>query len=248
MRESLQRLSRWVWLVNGVILLATLVVTGISLLVGWVVYGRGAPAGEPEAVQARDSTAHPPPAIRYDPPLTLPGTAARLVLVREGRGLPTPPIPPAASYRAGGAVVNVAFIEGDGGGRLLFDRPARVAAIAFPGAPEWLSGPLESAPQQSHIVYAVADRDTDGDGRVGELDDIQLYASAMDGSGLTALLPAGLRLAGMHRLGDRWMVSALEGRGAARRQRAFIYDESSGLRPFTTMDSLATRAGRILSP
>jgi len=245
MRESLQRLSRWVWLINGVILLLALVITGISLLAGWLAYGVDR-TGEPASVQ-RDTAQPAPPVIRYDPPQALPGTDARLVLVREGRGLPTPPIPPTAAYRAGGAVVNAAILRADGSGRLLFDRRVRIAGISFAGAPEWLAGPLEPAPEQRHVAYAVADRDTDGDGRVGETDDVQLYVSAVDGGGLRALLPAGHRLVGLHRLGDRWMVSALQGRGAARRQRAFIFEPATGLRPFATLDSLAARAGQLLS-
>ena len=246
-RESLQRLSRWVWLINGLILLATLVVVGVTLLFGWITYGRGAASPDAEKPVVADSPAVPPPAIRYDPPQELPGTSVRMVLVREGRGLPTPPIPPAASYRAAGAVVNVAFLDADGRGRLLFDRPVRIGAVSFPGAPAWLAGPLEPGAAQGHIAYAVIDADTDGDGRVGEMDDVRLYASALDGAGLRSLLPDGHRLVGMHRLGDRWMVTALQGRGPGRRQKSFIYDETAGLRPFTTMDSLAVRAGELIT-
>jgi hypothetical protein len=245
LRESLQRLSRWIWLINGVILLSALVVTGLAMLAGWLSYGRGG-ADPVEQDSATGGVAMAAPVIRYDPPLDLPGSATRLVLVREGRGLPTPPIPPVGSYRAAGAVVNVALLDGGGRGRLLFDRPVRILSVSYAGAPEWLYGPLQPGASQTGIAYAVIDGDTDRDGRIGEMDDVRLYVSALDGAGLHGLLPPGHRLVGMHRLGDRWMVTTLQRQGPVRRQSSFLYDEASGLRPYTTMDSLAARAGELL--
>jgi hypothetical protein len=200
------------------------------------------------ADSARDTVGTPPRIIRYDLPEAIEGTGTRIVLVREGRGLPSSPLPSAGAYRAAGAVVNVAFVDPDGGVRLLFDRPARIFWVSYPGAPEWEAGPLPSTAGQRQIAYAAATVDSNRDGQVDLSDDPQLFMSSLEGDGLRPILPGGLRFEGMRPLrAGLWLVSALEGSGAGRRQRAFVFSAETGeVRPFAALDSMAIRAGDVL--
>jgi hypothetical protein len=247
-RFGVAAVSRWVWLINGIILLGVMIVLGVAMLVGWATSGSGDRAAQSDSIDHTDTIRAPRTSIRYDLPEPIEGTATRVVLVREGRGLPSGPLPSAGAYRAAGAVVNVAFMDVDGSVRLLFDREARVFWVSYPGAPEWVSGPLGVEPGQRQIVYAAATRDSNGDGRIDVADDPRLFMSSLEGRGIRAVLPEGLRFEGMRSLRPGlWLITALEGSGASRRERAFLFAVETGeLRPYGALDSVAARAGSIV--
>lgn len=244
MHPRLERVSRWVWLANGVIVLLVLVVTGVAMLTGWLTDGRATASADQAAVPQEGVP--PSAAVRYDAPLPVVGSATRLVLLRETRGLPTGPLPSPAYGRGAGAVVNVALLAPDGTARLLFDRPVRVAWLSFPGAPEWAVGPMAADSAQRFAAYAVIEEDTDRDGELGITDDVRLFVSTLDGGGLRGVLPAGHRLEGARALADgRWLVATL-GPGTPRPQRAFILDPGRlTLTPFAALDSAAAQAAAI---
>lgn len=228
-RLPVARLSRWVWLINGILLLGALATAGVVMLVGWLMYGR-APA---PAEVAADSTprAARPAGVRYDAPVPIPGSRVSLVLMRSGRGLPSGPLPSGAAYRAAGEVVNVGFLLPDGTARLLLDRPARIQWISYPGAPDWLAGPLEPSAGPPRIAYAIASDSTGP----------SLFVSGLDGTGLRRVLPDGLRVQAVRALpGGAALVAAAGEVG----QRAFLL-EGDSLRPFAALDSLAVTAARI---
>jgi hypothetical protein len=240
----LDRTLKIVWLAIGLLLLAGIVVAGISVLLSFVQSG-----GEPSASSPREATAAQSAsaaALRYDAPVSIHGSPWRLIAVRRSTD--------AADYGASSgapsrAVVNVVFLGPDGSARLLLDRPAFVRAIDVPGA-----GSPDSAARW--IAYEAAFTDTDGDGQLGAGDRVGLYVTALDGTGFRPVLPKGT-VPRAHAVLDpgHLLVLALvppaDPLAPERRweERAFVHDAASGTtRPLAAVDTLVARASRILRP
>ena len=257
------RLLKRVWLVNGFLVLALLVLGGGAILVAlvseWRGESRAAVAAPAAGTAARDAQ---PRAVRFDAPLRVRGTETRIVLVRNGAGYQTTPMAPVGGFAASksyasredGPLVNVIFLPpGNAPGRLLFDRRAFIKEVSYPGESYGRADSL-----QTWISYEVALDDTDGNGQLDDEDLTALFVSDLDGKNLRRVLPAGWQLRAHQPLGDGHtiVVTALQApAGADARdwkeheapERAFLYDVPSGqLRPFAALDSLAAQAGALL--
>ena len=271
--EKSDRLSRRVWLVNGFIVLAVCV-TAVGLL---IFAAFSALRQDPESsVRAPAGTAAAPVApraVRYGAPVTVRGTATRLVTVHHGKA-DQPDEPRAygmydSGYSGGdysgqyGPPVNVIFLTpGAPEARLLLDRPAYIRELRYPGASEGGDGmrtpgsPAEYDSLQTWISYEIADRDTNGDGELSAEDRAVLFVSALDGSALRRVLPEPFWLLSHARTPDRRgiVVLALEPPRGVKdpdveqmRQRSFLYDLASGrLLPYTALEAAADRAARIV--
>lgn len=240
------RVLRWVWLVNGVLLLALLVFAGGFVAIGALANlggGSPAPSRPPSADSARAKEASGP--IRYDTPLPVRGSATRVVLIRRGTGYAYSSTASSTSTGGEGAVVNVAFLDGSGA-RLLLDRPGFIRRVRFPGRePE---APGDSALRW--IVYEMALEDSNADRVVDDRDRRSLYVTDLGGRGLRRVLPAGFELREWAGEPDGSVVATgLElapAPGGGMRQRAFVLDPAGTVRPYAALDSVAALAGRIV--
>lgn len=253
MTSRVQRLLRPVWLINGILLLALLVLGVLFVAGAWIVDltadDEAAPATPPRKVE------EPAPVVRYAAPSPIRGGDARIVLIRRGaEGRRSAGFSPSAyDEQADGQVVNVGFL-GAGGARLLLDRPAYVSAVRWPGD----EGQREGMARDSllrWVVYEMALEDGNGDGRHDHRDARSLYLSALDGTGLRRVLPQGFLLQAWQVNEDGSLfVSALQAPAGDRRevdenrlpQRAFLVGADGQARPYAAMDSLATAAARTL--
>lgn len=236
------RMLRWVWLINGIVLLGLLVAGGVFVLIGALAgMGGGGAAPGPEA-RADSSGAEQAPPLRYDPPVAIRGSQARLVVIRRGTGYTYRNMSSSARGPEAPAV-NVAFLDA-AGARLLLDRPAYIAHLRYPGqaaadargdTPRW-------------IVYEAALADTNGDGRVDSRDRRSLYVSGVDGRGFRRVLPEGYELRDWAGEPDGSLVATavqLQPGSAAMPERAFVLDAAGAVRPYAALDSAVAAAGAI---
>ncbi|HEX8696011.1 MAG TPA: hypothetical protein VF746_26585 [Longimicrobium sp.] len=249
MSSRVDRLLRWVWLINGILLLALLAIGTLFVLGAWITDLAAGDPAVPAAPKGGASGPERPRAVRYDAPAPIRGSDARIVLVGHGQGYR-----PAAGERgmdsgdgtSEGPIVNVAFLDGRGG-RLLLDRPAYVAEVRWPG--DERAGPDSTL---RWIVYEMALEDGNGDGRLDHRDPLGLYVSDLAGGGLRPVLPRGFRLRGWEPRADGTLfITALPqpARGAdpdQLPQRSFLVGPDGQARPYAALDSLAEAAGRIL--
>jgi hypothetical protein len=254
-------MDRWLkrlWMVNGVLLLALLILGTGALLVSWLsgAFSRN------NAVIAADTTRGAPAkprAVRFSPPREIWGTKTRVVIVRYGKGQQ------GAGFGSGsdmssreyysldgdrgsaGPVVNLIFLSGTEPGHVLLDKPAYV---------DWFDSPTaKSDSLQRWIAYHIAFDDTNKDGRLDSDDRVDLYLSDLDGTHLRRVLPPGMRLLHQDPVGDgrHLIVTALQvpndwrGSDDELRERAFLYDVQTGATtPHVGLDSLVQRAARVL--
>jgi len=244
MMTRVDRVLRWVWLINGVLLLALLVFAGGFVAIG-ALANLGGRSPAPSSAAGRDSAraAEAGGPIRYDTPVPVRGTATRVVLIRRGTGYAYSST--ASSIPAGGegAVVNVVFLDASGA-RLLLDRPGFIRRVRFPGRePE---APGDGALRW--IVYEMALQDTDANSTVDDRDRRSLYVTDLGGRGLRRVLPEGFELREWAGQPDGSVVATgLElAPGGRMRQRAFVLDPAGAVRPYAALDSAATQAGRIV--
>jgi hypothetical protein len=242
------RVLRWVWLINGVLLLALLVFGAGFVAIG-ALSGRGGGSPASSALdKGADSvrTAEAGGLIRYDPPVPVRGRATRVVLIRRGTGYTYSSTASSTSSGGEGAVVNVAFLEG-GGAWLLLDRPGFIRRVRFPG-----HDPAEAAGDSAlrWIVYEMALQDSNADSTVDDRDRRSLYVTDLDGRGLRRVLPEGTELREWAGQPDGSLVATgLElapAAGGRMRQRAFVLDPEGAVRPYAALDSVAAEAGRIV--
>jgi len=254
-------IDRWLkrlWMVNGVLLLALLVLGTGALLISWL----SGTFGGKNAVLAPDSTRGPtdtPRAVRYSAPRPIWRTKTSVVVVRYGKGQQRTPLGLGSEMSGSGfyaydgdryedgPVVNLIFLTGAQPGRVLFDKPAYLGWFDYPRSKE---DSLER-----WMTYHIAFEDTNKDGRLDGDDRDDLYVSDLDGSNLRRVLPSGMRLLGEEAVGDgrHLLVTALEvpkdwrGSDDELPQRAFLYDVSTGTAtPHAVLDSLVLRAARVL--
>lgn len=257
-------MDRWlkrIWLVNGVALLGLLLFglgAALFAVIGdWrgdkaIAVAAPAPDGGPREDAGRVR------AVRFDVPEEMRGTKTRIVFVRNG----TADLPESGSgsfernqYSGGqsdGPIVNLIFLPADGSpGHLLFDRPAWVKDVSYPGKDYGHADSL-----QTWITYEAALEDSNRDGQLDQEDELQLFVSDLEGRGLKPVLPAGWRFKEYESLHDSraLAITAIEAphpgkdydeRRAA--ERAFLYDVPSGrLQSFAALDSLVAHAGKLL--
>lgn len=245
-QSRVDRVLRWVWLINGVVLLALLAFGAVFVAIGALSgLGGGGPASTPAKTAADTSAAAGAP-IRYDPPVPVRGSTVRVVLMRRGTGYTYSSTASSTSSAGGeGAVVNVAFLE-DGRARLLLDRAGFIRRVRFPG-----NDPAEAAGEGAlrWIVYEMAPADTNGDGDVDDRDRRSLFVTDLSGRGLRRVLPEGYELRDWAGQPDGSLVATgLElssSAGGRLRQRAFVLDPAGGVRPYAALDSVAAEAERI---
>jgi len=245
----LQSVLRWVWLIIGLLLLV-LLVSAVVFVARESLGGRGGATSAADSMR-HDSAARETAArqLRYDLPQPVAGGALRVVLVRSGSGYDAESY--SRSSRGEGAIVNVAFLEGDGA-RLLLDRPARIRTVAFPGA-RGMGREMDGTARDDSlrwIVYEMALDDTDGNGRIDELDSRTLYVSGLDGHGLRRVLPRGFEVRDWGvQPGGSLVVTALQlGKGKEPlRQRAFVLDAAGAVRPYAALDSVVGVAAGIVA-
>jgi hypothetical protein len=255
MNSRVERLLRWVWLVNGVLLLALLVLGVVFTAGAWIVDLTAGGEGAVSVAPRRDAgTEERRMALRYGAPETVRGSATRIVLIRRGQaGRSSVGYGSSSPDRGEGPIVNVGFVDA-GGGRLLLDKPGYVASVRWPGSTIQPSGMTSDTLLRS-VVYEMALEDGNGDGRLDHRDPGALYLSALDGTGLRRVLPAGYTLRGWEvREDGSLFVSALQAPAASRGgvdedrlpQRAFLVGADGEARPYAALDSLAAAAARVL--
>ena len=243
--SRVDRVLRWVWLINGVLLLLILLGSAVFVAIG-ALSGMGGGSPAPTAVATTDSAGSAAEApVRYDLPVPVRGTATRVVLVRRGSGYAYSSTASSAPAGGEGAVVNVAFLDA-AGARLLLERAGFIRRVRFPrrGADE----PGADSTLR-WIVYEMALKDTNRDGAVDDRDRRSLYLTDLDGRGLRQVLPDGYELRDWAAQPDGSLVAtALElapAAGGRMRERAFVVDPAGAARPFTALDSAAAEAARI---
>lgn len=240
--SRVDRILRWVWLINGIVLLALLAAGGIFLLIA-ALSGIGAEKPSTGAAESADSSSPGEEApLRYDPPDAVRGSGARMVVIRRGTGYTYRNM----SSNARGAeapAVNVAFLDA-AGARLLLDRPAYIAHVRYPG--EMASDARGDTLRW--IVYEAALADSNGDRKVDSRDRRSLYVSALDGRGFRRVLPDGYELRDWAGQPDGSLVATavqLQPGSAAMPERAFVLDASGAVRPYAALDSVVAAAGRF---
>jgi len=243
--SRVDRVLRWVWLINGVLLLLLLAGSLVFVAIG-ALSGMGG-GGSPSSALKPDSAGGATPAsIRYDLPVAVRGTEARLVLERRGSGYVYSSTASSAPAGGEGPVVNVAFLDAHGT-RLLLDRPAFIRRVRYPGHAS--EAPVDSALRW--IVYEMALKDTNADGAVDDRDRRSLYVTALDGSGLRQVLPDGFEIRDWAPQPDGSLIAtglALAPEGGGMRQQAFVLDAAGAVKPYAALDSAAVAAGRIAGP
>jgi hypothetical protein len=244
--SRVDRVLRWVWLINGVLLLALLVFGAGFVAIGALSgLGGGSPASQPS--KSADSSATPDGGgeIRYDPPVPVRGNGVRVVLIRRGTGYTYSSTASSAPAGGEGAVVNVAFLDA-AGARLLLSGPGFIRRVRFPG-----HDPAEAAGDSAlrWMVYEMALKDTNADGAVDDRDRRSLYVTDLGGRGLRQVLPDGYELREWAGQPDGSLVATgLElapAAGGRMRQRAFVLDPAGAMRPYAALDSVAAEAARI---
>ena len=251
---------RRIWLVNGVVLLAALVV-GLVFAVFAMASDWRDQRGVAVAAPSRDGSAEKGiRAVRFDVPARIRGTSTQILLVHNGADYL-----PAGSAALGtpkqydrnggdGPTVNVAFLPANGApGHLLFDGPAFLSAVSYPGGSDGRADSL-----QTWISYEAVLTDTNGDGSLDENDERELLVTDLNGNNLRRVLPPGFRFREYSSLNDQktLIVTAIElpkenaSSADARRarERAFLYEVPSGkLQPLGTLDSLVARAASAMT-
>ena len=233
------RLLRWVWLINGVVLLALLVAGGLFLVAGAL---QNLGGREPSSVPlARADSATRGAPLRYDPPAAIRGAAARIVVIRRGTGY-TYRNSSSGSRAADAPAVNVAFLDAQGA-RLLLARPAYIARVSYPGDDHVRGDTLR------WIVYEAALEDSNGDRRLDDRDRRSLYVSTLDGRGLRRVLPGGYELRDWAGQPDGSLVATavqLQPGGSPMPEHAFVLEPSGNVRPYAALVSAVAAAGRIV--
>jgi hypothetical protein len=236
-------LLRWVWLINGVILLALLVAGGVFLLIGALSQLGGGDAGEAPGTHSAENRPREAP-LRYDPPEAIRGTSTRIVVIRRGSGYTYRNT--SSSARASDApAVNVAFLDAQGA-RLLLDQPAYLAHLRYPGE----GGPATRDDSLRWIVYEAALEDSNGDHRVDDRDRRSLYVTDLNGRGWRRVLPDGFELRDWAGQPDGSLVATavqLQPDGGPMPERSFVLEPSGTVRPYAALDSVVTAAGNIVS-
>lgn len=254
MSSRVERLLRWVWLINGVLLLGLLAV-GLLFVSGQWILDMTAGDEPVSAPARRDEAATPPAPVRYDAPRPIRGTGTRIVLMHRGPGSRSGSALASGSYDArsgAGAIANVGFLSADGA-RLLLDRPAYISSVRWPGG--GAAGDSADA-RLRWVVYEMAAEDGNGDGRVDHRDARTLYLSDLNGGGLRRVLPEGFVLRSWEVLDDGSLfVGALRGERGRRESdvdrlpaRAFVVGADGQARPYAALDSIAEAAGRVRNP
>ena len=249
-----------VWLVNGVVLLGALVI-GFGFAAFAVVgdwrgqQGLAVAAPSPDGIAEKGLRA-----VRFDVPVRVRGTNTQMVLVHNGADyLPAGSGESSTSKqydRSGGdgPTVNVAFLSPNGApGHLLFDGPAFVSRVSYPGESDGRADSL-----QTWITYEAVLTDTNGDGSLDENDERELLVTDLNGNNLRHVLPPGFRFREFSSLQDqkslvvtaielpKGSTSSVDARRA--RERAFLYDVASArLQPLGTLDSLVTAAAKAMT-
>jgi hypothetical protein len=240
------RVLRWVWLINGVLLLALLVFAGGFVAIGALAnLGGGSPTPSHKASTDSVRAAEAGGPVRYDTPVPVRGSATRIVLIRRGTGYAYSSTASSTPAGGEGAVVNVAFIDASGA-RLLLDRPGFIRRVRFPGREPEVAGDSTLR----WIVYEMALEDSNADRTVDDRDQRSLYVTDLDGRGLRRVLPQGFELREWEGEPDgSLVVTGLElapAPGGRMRQRAFVLDPAGAVRPYAALDSVAAQAGRIV--
>lgn len=237
--SRLDRAAKAVWLVIGLAILLGVVAGVIASAVSYLDYRSGEEKEAPLPATGAANQAGERLPVRYGIPQPVHGSRYRVAELR---------VPVARRGLSSGAseepvLSNLLFTgPGEGAGRLLLDRPARIARVDLPDTGQ--TG-------RPWIAYRIAFQDTNGDGRLTRSDRSDLYASTLGGDSLRRVLPEGLRPLEHAPFGDgrRILVLALEVPADTTlpeerwRERALVYDPATGTtQPYATLDSLAARA------
>lgn len=234
MKPSLDRALRLVWLAIGVLLLGAVAVSLVLLVAGHL-RTRGATEQAVRAAVGRP--AGEPREVVVGMPEPLRGTGTRIAFVEHASAAPAPRA--GAGRRQG--VVNVVFLDADGGARLLLERPALIREVRYPPAD---SGAADAHPG-GWITYEIVF----ADGAAAAPDPAApsaLYLSTVDGRALRPVVEPPLRYRAHHPFGAGRILVYAAGADSPR-QRAFVYDVAAGtLTPFAALDSVAGEAARLL--
>ncbi|HEX8904232.1 MAG TPA: hypothetical protein VF771_05280 [Longimicrobiaceae bacterium] len=237
----IDRWLRWVWLINGVALLALLAASAVFLIAGALQnLGGGGPV-EPSETHSEAKYGGDAP-LRYDPPQAIRGSETRIVVIRRGTGY-TYRNTSSSTRGAEAPAVNIAFLDARGA-RLLLDRPAYIAHVRYPGE----AGSGSRADSLHWIVYEAALEDSNGDRRIDDRDRRSLYVTGLDGRGLRRVLPDGFELRDWAGQPDGSLVATavqLQPGDAPLPERAFVLESSGGVRPYAALDSAVAAAARI---
>jgi hypothetical protein len=151
-----------------------------------------------------------------------------------------------------GARINILFF--DEGTRTVNRLLPSFGYIDLADVPRGQSGRDGAVQHRQYIVYRIADRDTNGDGRINDSDDMAYYTSDLSGSNLQRVTPKGLRLE-THWFSEDYSQIFFEqvevepgefvpGTDYALRHRhIFVYDVDQGI--FGSFDALQQEFNRL---
>ena len=250
-------LQKRLWLANGFLLFATLIV--ILGLVAYAFLWEDLFGDRRTTVRAEPGTSRdgavPTRAVRFSEPRSNPGTEVQLIAVHHGRGElhQTVGLDGSSGYFSGsndGPMVNVLFLDPvTSAARLLLDRRAFIVAIDAPYR--------DADSVRRAISYRIVFADTDRDGELSADDDSELWVTDLEGRNLRRASPEGaiVRSDTFVDDGKRILIFAVdrppadgEVRDEQMPQRAFVYDVAAGTSaPLTQLDSLALVAGRVVA-
>lgn len=244
------RFLKRLWLINGICLMLLFIALAVTLIrdATRVTSRPWEELTTVAVVPETDTESKQPRAVRYDEPQTIHGSETRLISVRHGQGYYDLHDTSAGFFAVGyssssGPVVNAIFVQPDGEGHLLFDRPAIVLSIKTP--PRDLSG-------QEWIAFQVVFEDTNGNGRLDRDDRRDLIVTNLKGFGAQRVLDDGYDVTwfGPTVDGTEVIVYALQVVPSSAkndlRQRAFVFDPALGqLQPYGIVNELSEAAGTI---
>lgn len=254
MISRLDTILKWLWLINGIVLLVLMGM--LSYVLFNELFRDRTTRNQAVAIAPPDDPKVGIRAIRYDSPDAVYGSSSSIIRVRYGRAFePASPVllAKSGSYRStawSGPVVNAIFLDSeDDTEHLLLDRPAYIDNIDYPESEHDL--------HQTWISYEIALEDSTGDGQLDDDDDLILFISDLHGRNLKRILPEGLiaKWHGVHAEGSQILIFALDRTGLNKSvpheqlpQRALVFDVDTGkTEPYSDLNEIARMAGQVVS-
>jgi hypothetical protein len=254
--NRLDKILKLTWTVNGVAIFLLVVFSVISMII-WGIISFVYTTQRYSTVTTQTHEVTTPRAVRFSQPFAILGTKTQFVQVYSGRGYYN--VEDYGSSQGLGSVmeyydplINVAILDADGNGRLLFEQPVLILEMNYPDPKKSSTNAIP----QKWISYIVVTQDTSKNGRFGREDLIELYVSDLDGRNLQQVLSDKFKVISAEAYGtsgNELLVYALElsndpaARDENLRETAFIFDMETGRsQSYDVLNDLMETAGRIV--